>query len=282
MRLRRTAIAPPDPRYLRRRGNLRVRKARRARSVLQFLAILLAHLLALSLLVLAGSRALAHLAGSPMFKVRTVRVSGMARGSERALRQRLESLSGRGLLELDLDDVARLAGEDPWVRRASVNRLLPDTLHVQVEERVPAAVAVIRGRTHVVDREGVVVGPCGPAMSEDAPVLVGLDGLDAPALGAALARGVRALAELERVGGDFVRGVAEIDLGQPDRIAVRHSGTGPILLLDPQRVGRNLKQYVSLSAVIADRAGPAQYVDLRWSERIAVMPAPSQPETMER
>ena len=45
-------------------------------------------------------------------------------------------------------------------------------------------------------------------------------------------------------------------------------------LLDPERVDRNLNHYLELRREIARRTGPSlQYVDLRWQDRIAVMPA---------
>ena len=48
---------------------------------------------------------------------------------------------------------------------------------------------------------------------------------------------------------------------------------GPEILLDPHRVERNLNRYLKLRREIARRADQLEYVDLRWQDRIAVMPA---------
>jgi hypothetical protein len=54
---------------------------------------------------------------------------------------------------------------------------------------------------------------------------------------------------------------------------VRTVDPGPAILLDPDRVERNLNRYLELRREIARRAGRLEYVDLRWRERISVMPA---------
>ncbi len=66
-------------------------------------------------------------------------------------------------------------------------------------------------------------------------------------------------------------------LGSPDRIAVRTFDPGPLILLDPRDVDRNLNRYLELRREIARRAGPLEYVDLRWHDRITVMPAANDP-----
>ena len=45
-----------------------------------------------------------------------------------------------------------------------------------------------------------------------------------------------------------------------------------MILLDPERIDRNLERYIRLSRAIDDRVGAQTYVDLRWQDRISVMP----------
>ena len=71
----------------------------------------------------------------------------------------------------------------------------------------------------------------------------------------------------------FVETVSELDLSREDRILARTVDPGPRLLLDPPRVERNVLRYLALRSTIEGRIGPADYVDLRWRDRIAVMPA---------
>ena len=54
-----------------------------------------------------------------------------------------------------------------------------------------------------------------------------------------------------------------------------------MLLLDPQRIERNVRDYLLLSEEIEHRSGALDYVDLRWANRISVMPIFSDPGTPE-
>ncbi len=272
MALRRDPIRGQDLRYLRRRANRRVREVRRAKTVLRLAGMIASNLAVFGVLVFGGYRAVRHLAASPVFDLEVISVGGVERASADALRGRLEPFVGRNLLDLELQEVARRAADDPWIRRVSVKRTLPQALRLTIEERRPVALAVINGLAHVVDEEGFVVGASGPGMAENLPVLTGLEGLSRTELRGALARGVRGLARLSRVSSDWTERLSEIDVGRGDRIIARTTGIGPAFLLDPARVERNLEHYLTLRAEIEERIGPAEYVDLRWRDRISVMP----------
>lgn len=77
-----------------------------------------------------------------------------------------------------------------WVREARVHRRLPDTLVIDIVERVPAAIWQHEGRLALVDAEGVVLEPVRIEAMPDLPLVVGaganrhLAGLDALLRGA--------------------------------------------------------------------------------------------------
>jgi cell division septal protein FtsQ len=264
----------PDRRYWRRRANRQVRKERRARAAVRLLGLAGAHRAVVGLLLRAGARAWSHLSTSPSFDLREIVVHGTESTTPAAVAVALQPLRGRNLVALHLDEVQTLLAPNPWVARASIRRVLPHLLRVDVVERVPTAVAILGGRALAVDAEGTVIGPCGPGLADDLPVLNGLGALPPEARAAALRRGVEAVVRLRRMAGRFAEGISELDLSQPDQMSVLTSAPGPRLLLDPQRVERNLDRYLALSAELTRRAGEARYVDLRWSDRIALLPAP--------
>lgn len=268
----RTSLEPPQARYWRRRANRRVRKARRVRTALRWAVIVLVNAVLLGVLALAGYRGMRELTSSSRFTLDEILIEGVERSSAERLRGLLAPFVGRNLLEVDLEHVAELAVGDPWVRGASAKRVLPGTLRVRVHERVPAAVALIGGVAHVVDTEGFVIGPSGSFPADDLPVITGLDGLEGRKLAAALSRGVGALQRLGSASPSWAAGISELDLSQADGIRVRMANPGPTLLLDPETVERNVNEYLALREQIDRRVGPATYVDLRWSDRISVMP----------
>ena len=148
----------------------------------------------------------------------------------------------------------------PWIRSASVERLLPDTLYVQVTERQPLALWQRKGKLQLIDREGAVVAV--PSLDEftDLIILVGQDAPKAaapllemlasePALRPHVAAAVRVggrrwnlkldsgidielpednvgaawhqLAQLDRTDGLLERDILKVDLRLPDRLVLQ-------------------------------------------------------------
>lgn len=63
----------------------------------------------------------------------------------------------------------------PWVRDASVERRLPDTIHVRLVERKPLALWQRHGQLALIDRDGVEIKGADPARFAHLPVVVGDD-----------------------------------------------------------------------------------------------------------
>ncbi len=266
-------LAEPDQHYWRRRANRRVRKRRLTRILGRWLV----SAMALGIIGTAMFQAAAHAVDTfksvDSLAVERIDVEGALRAGPAKIRERLQRYLGRNIIDLSLYEVAEAARADSWVRSASVKRILPGTLRVTVHERHPVAVAVIDGAAYVVDATGYVAGRTQAEIFAELPVILGLDGLDRETLASELRRGVGTIARLRQTAGVWVGEVASIDFTRRDRIAVRTFDPGPLILLDPQEVERNLNRYLELRREIARSAGPLEYVDLRWHDRITVMPA---------
>lgn len=106
-------------------------------------------------------------------RIRTVETIGRVRTDRSELVRTLASLEGQYILTVDLDAVRERLRDLPWVRRASLRRLLPGTLLVELEEREPAAIWHSPRGPQLIDRTGeiVPVGDLGPW--RHLPVLAG-------------------------------------------------------------------------------------------------------------
>jgi cell division septal protein FtsQ len=269
---RSSALPEPDRRYWRSRFNRRVRKARWARTVAGWSRRLVIQLAITAVLLAGGVRVFQGFTTTDEFALEHIDVQGAHRVMADSIAQRLEAYRGRNVLDLNLHEIAAQAAAEPWVLSAEARRVLPRTLRVRVSERRPAALALIDGVAYVVDATGHVVGPSGPGLSDDLPVLRGLDGRDRETLVSELRRGAALIERLRETAGGWVDGVSELDLSQPDRVELRTVDPGPRLLLDPRHVERNLLAYLELRAEIERRVGPALQIDLRWADRIPVKP----------
>ena len=138
-------------------------------------------------------------------RVNDVVVQGRFRTSPDSILAALGVERGTPILALDPASAKARLEALPWVRVASVERLLPDTVQVRIAERVPMAFWQRSGHLELVDRDGQVLPTQHIDEFGDLLVLVGDD---APKQGAALLEMLAAEPQLEthvtaavRVGG---------------------------------------------------------------------------------
>jgi cell division protein FtsQ len=74
---------------------------------------------------------------------------------------------------VDLEQVRAQLMRYGWIADARVSRRLPDTLVVDIVERVPAAVWQHQGRLKLIDRDGVVLADVSARALPDLPLLIG-------------------------------------------------------------------------------------------------------------
>jgi cell division protein FtsQ len=124
--------------------------------------------------------------GQTGLAVRDVLVEGRRRTPPEALRDRLDLDIGMPLLAVDAAAAKDRLETLAWVERASVARMLPNTVQVRLLERQPLALWQRDGRFEVIDRAGAVIeGAVNDRPQEYAHLRV-LVGDDAPQSAAAL------------------------------------------------------------------------------------------------
>lgn len=104
----------------------------------------------------------------------------------------LDAERGMPILSIDVAHARDAIEALPWVRSAKVERRLPGTVHVQIEERTPYALWQRAGRYTLVDREGKTLVDI-PAADDSLPLIVGPD---APAHAAELFEALNSEADL--------------------------------------------------------------------------------------
>jgi len=91
------------------------------------------------------------------YRVQEVEVTGRRHTNRLLLQQMLNVEPEAPILGIDLADAARFIERLSWVRQATVRRVLPDRLVINLEERTPFALWQYQGTLYVVDVEGVVL-----------------------------------------------------------------------------------------------------------------------------
>jgi cell division protein FtsQ len=124
--------------------------------------------------VLVGAReGYEYATTSPRFEVRGLLFEASEHVDDARLRELMAIEPGTNILAVDLDAVATRITSDPWVARATVTRVLPDTLQVAVEEHEPVAV-LHSGTFYLVNEEGLPFKPLDPGERGELPIITGV------------------------------------------------------------------------------------------------------------
>ncbi len=91
------------------------------------------------------------------FRVKEVMVSGRQQTSRKTLIDTLNIARGAPILAFDIDAAKLRVDALPWVRTATVERMLPDTILVSINEREPLALWQLDNKLHLIDAEGAVI-----------------------------------------------------------------------------------------------------------------------------
>ena len=107
------------------------------------------------------------------FKVKEILVVGRNETKREDLMKAIRLARGAPILTFDLDAARRRVEALAWVHRASVERILPNTVLLNVEERQPAALWQHNGKFALIDGKGEVILNTGLQRFSDLVVVVG-------------------------------------------------------------------------------------------------------------
>lgn len=213
----------------------------------------------------AASDAMIGASASWGLRVENVFVAGRNHTEPADLLAALGVRAGDPMLAIDPESARARLEALPWVRYASVERHLPDTIRIEIDERRPIALWQHEGRLALIDGDGAVIGDDVPQAYRGLPMVVGPDApahtralfrllAGAPDLAERVAVAIRVggrrwnlrlddrvsvslpetnaeaawrrLAEIERRERLVERGVVSIDMRFPDRLVIRRAPDG--------------------------------------------------------
>ncbi|HEU4753495.1 MAG TPA: FtsQ-type POTRA domain-containing protein, partial [Armatimonadota bacterium] len=244
-------------------------------------------LIKLALLAVLVAQSLRVAFASPRLHLQQVEIAGTSRLAPEDVIRLARVPIGQNIFAVNLVRVSEALHAVPVIREASVTRDLPHSLHVEIQERVPALQVVTEHGNFHADRDGVVF-EAAAALKPDMPTLE-LPAKDLPKLGqpikAEWVQTVWACAELAKkqhvnVHTMRVDGAGELWLN------VATPPTGPDqkggLLV---RIGRSTdlpEKFQDIRNSLAGRptlASTAAYLDVMCAGSPAYMPAADTPDT---
>jgi len=114
-----------------------------------------------------------YVRGTPRFAVSEVIVTGTKHRQPDEVVALSGVNKGRNIFSIDLDAARAQILADPWVKEARLERRLPGTVTIAIEERKPAGI-VAAGDTYLVTSEGEIWKRLEPGDPTDLPIVTGL------------------------------------------------------------------------------------------------------------
>jgi cell division protein FtsQ len=266
--------APEESPFLRPRRRTPLRPRRRGFSGR---ALVVLQVAAVGLLGVASAwTAWQRVFASDRLRVGRLEVRGSHFLSEGEVRELVGPAVGESILALDIEALKARLRSSPWVADAIVTRALPDTLRVQIKERVPLALAEL-DQLYLMDQDGGLIDIYGPRTGAfDLPIVRGLVGVEEASRRDRARRAGALLADLGELGGE----ISEVFVEPSGDLRVVLRGQGEVLLFGEPPYRSRLLTFLSLRRELAEKAPGAEHFDLRFRGRIFAkqpLTTPSEP-----
>jgi cell division septal protein FtsQ len=231
---------------------------------------------AVVLVIYSGYRAFDLVVSASTLQVRRINVHGNVRVSAGEVRVLVDGLRGSSILTADLAAYRARLLESPWVADVALRRVLPSTVEVFVEERLPIGVCRLGSALYLVDRHGTLIDELGPKYAEfDLPIIDGLvrkPGSGEPAIDESRADLAARVIDSVTQRQSIAARISQIDVSDVHNAIVLLDDDPALLYLGDERFLERLEAYVDYASTLRDRVGEMDYVDLRFEERVYVRP----------
>ncbi len=193
---------------------------------------------------------------SPVFGIDRIRVEGAHELTADEVRSLADVDAGTNLVRLPVGDVAARLERSPWVRDALVERSLPATLLLRIEERRPV---------------GWIEGPSGPALvADDGTVLDGPGPGRLPVLGAVAdpagpgerLEGVATLRVAASMTDALLASVSSV-AEERGQVVLELRDGGQVRYGEPERLGAKNRALLGMLAWAEERSLGIGYIDVR-------------------
>jgi len=284
-------MADDEPRYLRRQKPVEIRRKKFSGRGWPFYR----RVLVLSFAGVAGVTAAVYgvqfLLYSPgmLLKPDQIELRGSRIVSREAVLQQFVHDRNRSVLRVPLDARRSQLEQIPWVESASVQRILPNRLRVELTERTPVAFARNGAELALIDTHGVILDrPRGEDLHF--PVVTGVsEELPRDQREKRMQTFEEFMRNIELVRGGSSDRVSEVDLSNPKDVRVVMTGLASANDAQAVTIHFGSSEFTGKYKMLVDNfsqwqanAGRVQSIDLQYSRQVVVNPDASAGTTAAR
>ena len=275
-------IADDEPRYLRRQKPVEIRRKKfSGRGWSFYRRILLVWTGGLASVAAAwhGTQFLLYSPTLQLLKPEQIEVSGNHVVSREAVLQRFVPDRNRSVLRISLDGRRNQLEQLPWVESASVQRILPNRIRVELTERTPIAFLRSSHELSLIDAHGVILDrPRGEDLHF--PVVTGVsEDLPREQREKRMQLYQEFMKDIEMVRGGSSENVSEADLSNPKDLRVVMTGLASAMDSQAVTIHFGSSDFSGKYKMLVDNfsqwqanAGRIQSIDLQFSRQVVVNP----------
>ena len=285
-------MADDEPRYLRRQKPVEIRRKKfSGRGWPFYRRVLVLSFAGVAGVTVAfyGMQFLLYSPSMLLLKPDQIELNGNRIVSREAVLQQFVHDRNRSVLRVPLDARRSQLEQIPWVESASVQRILPNRLRIELTERTPVAFARNGNELALIDAHGVILDrPRGEDLHF--PIVTGVsEDLPRDQREKRMQTYEEFMKDVELVRGGSSDRVSEIDLSNPKDLRVVMTGLASAN--DPQAVTIHFgaSEFTGKYKMLVDNfsqwqanAGRVQSIDLQYSRQVVVNPDTSSGTTAAR
>ena len=206
------------------------------------------------------------------FNVKNTRIIGNNFVSDNELISLMELPEGTNIFKTGIFKLQERMSSHPWIKGVLIKRELPNSLLITVEERMPIAVAVYKGRNYLIDSEGVVLGRRETFLgSRYFPIIRGVDfkgvrfGEEQPP--EALVEALRLLDAIKK----------KKELSQFENVSIDVERERIVLKLDDYEINmgmgdyeKKLSRFAEIRGDMTDRGIASKKIDMRFLNKVVI------------
>jgi len=236
-------------------------------------------LVVLAILGAAGSGLYRYGKHSWRFRINSsdqIEVSGAEHVAHAQIMEVMGGDIGRNIFFVPLAQRKQQLEQIPWIESASVMRLVPNRLRIEIHERTPVAFARIGSHISLIDAAGTLMELGPPSKHKYSfAVIAGMNAGEPLSTRAARMKNYNQLVhELDSSGAHYSQELSEVDLSDPEDVKVLAADlNGEVLVhLGPGNYLQRYKTYVTHVQQWRQQFDKLESVDLRYDGQIIVNP----------
>ncbi len=209
---------------------------------------------------------------TPYFDINKINTTGIKYLSNEELSTWAGAIIGENIFQLDLRKFSKKLATHPWIHSASVRRVFPQGISIEIKERTPFAIIKL-DKLYIMDNYGILLGPKTSNLTK-LPLITGITVKD-PIPGNNVAdeeiiRGLKAMHNLNRLSMFKKNPIESVHINSKSRITFLTKNKTVRVYMRPGIVQQSLKNLTLVIDTIEKHEPNLKHIDLSFKNKVVI------------